>query len=60
VAEKQEQQIQTAIRLPETLLKRVDKIAEKLSQAGMSPITRSEVIRLFVTQGAERAEKRKR
>lgn len=50
-----ETQTQTGIRLPDSLLERIDKIAEKMSQPGLR-ITRAEVIRLFVTQGADRAE----
>lgn len=48
-------QTQTAIRLPDVLLERIDKIAERMSVPGVSPVTRSEVIRLFVTQGVDRA-----
>lgn len=57
---KQETQTQTAIRLPDSLLERIDKIAERMSQPGINPVTRAEVIRLFVTQGADRAEQGER
>ena len=57
---KKEHKTQTAFRLPDSLLERVDKIAARMSQPGLGPITRTEVIRLFVTQGADRAEKKKR
>jgi predicted DNA-binding protein len=51
-----ENQTQTAIRLPDSLLERIDKIAERMSQPGLNPVTRAEVIRLFVMQGADRAD----
>lgn len=57
---KSEPQTQTAIRLPDSLIERLDRIAENMSQPGILPVTRSEVIRLFLTQGAERAERKKK
>jgi hypothetical protein len=56
MAEKQEQQIQTAIRLPKSLIARIDKIAGRMSQPGVSPITRSEAMRLCIAQGADKLE----
>lgn len=60
MAEKQEEQIQTAVKLPSSLMKRLDKIAQGMSQPGLNPVTRTEVIRLFIVQGAERIEQKKR
>jgi predicted transcriptional regulator len=57
---KKKSKTQTAIRLEDELLARVDKIAAQESQPNFNPITRSEVIRRFVVEGAERAEKKKR
>ncbi len=59
--DKQEQRVQTAIRLPESLLKRLDKLAERMSRPGLT-ITRAEVLRLAALKGVERleAEKKKR
>ena len=48
-------QTQTAIRLPDELLERIEKIAEHMSKAGV-PITRADVHRLAVEQGIERLE----
>ena len=53
MAEKQEEpQIQTAIRVPESWLVRLSKLAEKMSQPGMR-VTRTEVLRLSVFRGLE-------
>lgn len=57
---KKKTQTQTAVRLPDSLFARIDKIAEGMSQPGVNPVTRAEVIRLFVIQGVDRAEKKKR
>ena len=51
-------QIQIAIRLPETLLARLDKIAARMSASGV-PVTRAEVLRLAATKGVERLEKKR-
>ena len=51
----QEQQVQTAIRVPESLLERVDKIAEAMSQPGMR-VTRADVLRLATYRGVEQIE----
>lgn len=50
--------IQTAIRLPEALLKRIDRIAARMSQTGLA-VTRSEVLRLAATKGVEQLEKKR-
>lgn len=50
---------QTAIRLDDALLARIDKIAERTSQPNLNPVTRSEVIRRFVIEGAEREERKR-
>lgn len=47
---KQEEQIQTAIRLPKSALARADKIAERITQPGRK-CTRSDVLRLAIFQG---------
>jgi predicted DNA-binding protein len=59
VTEKQEQQVQTAIRLPESLLARVDKLAERMSRPGMR-VTRAEVLRLAAFQGVDKLETEKK
>lgn len=53
--DKPARQVQTAIRLPEPLLERIDKLAENMSKAGV-PITRADVHRLAVEQGVDRLE----
>jgi len=50
-----EEQVQTAIRLPQSLLVRLDKLAERMSQPGMK-ITRTEVLRLGLFRGVELLE----
>jgi predicted DNA-binding protein len=52
MSEKQENQIQTAIRLPESLIDRADKLAEQLSQSqpGMT-FTRADAIRIGLHRG---------
>jgi predicted DNA-binding protein len=52
---KHEDQIQTAIRLPESLFDRLDKLAEQLSRPGMKA-TRAGVMRLAVFRGVEQLE----
>lgn len=58
---KQEPQTQTAIRLPDSLLARIDKLATRLSQPGMA-VTRAEVLRLAAFRGVAdlEAEAKKR
>lgn len=58
-AAKQETQTQTAIRLPDSLLARIDKLATRLSQPGMA-VTRAEVLRRAAYLGVEQLEKQKR
>lgn len=53
--EKQEQQIQTAFRLPKTLLTRADKLVERMSQPGMK-LTRADVVRAALFRGIEQLE----
>lgn len=60
MTEKQEEQIQTAIRLSKPLIARIDKLAERMSEPNMSPVTRSELIRRFVLDGTELMERKKR
>lgn len=50
-----ETQTQTAIRLSDSLLARIDKLAERMSRPGIR-ITRADVIRLAVTQGTAALE----
>jgi predicted DNA-binding protein len=53
---KQERQTQTAIRLPDSLLERIDKIAERMSKSTGIRTTRSDVHRLAVEQGVNKLE----
>lgn len=53
--DKQEVQVQTAIRLPESLLARIDKVAEHMSEPGKR-FTRAEVLRLAAFRGVEQLE----
>lgn len=52
---KEETSIQTGIRLPESLLDRIDKIAETLSSPGVE-VTRSDVHRKALFLGVEQLE----
>jgi len=54
VSEK-ENTIQTAVRVPESWLERLDKIAEKLSQPGAS-LTRTDALRVALYRGIEQIE----
>jgi len=56
---KQEQRVQTAIRLPQSSLDLADKIAERMSRGGF-PVTRSEVLRVAVVEGLKKLESKKR
>lgn len=56
---KQDQQIQTAIRLPAPLLKRLDTHAKFMSQMGVR-ITRAEVLRLAAIEGITVLEARRK
>lgn len=59
MTDKQDQQVQTAIRLPETLLDRVDKVAKRMSEPGFT-VTRSDIIRQAIFIGVERLETEKK
>ena len=50
---------QIAIRLPDTFLERLDKLAEKLSQPGLS-VTRVEALRVAAHKGLEQFESEKK
>ena len=50
-----ENTIQTAVRVPESWLERLDKIAEKLSQPGAA-LTRAEALRVALYRGIEQIE----
>lgn len=51
----QELQVQTAIRLPESVLERADKVAQRMSRPGLR-VTRADVLRLATHQGLEQLE----
>ena len=53
---KKETQTQIACRLDDSLLERIDKLTERMSQPGLSPVTRTDLIRMFVTQGTNAHE----
>ena len=55
MSKKQKTQTQIAIRLPDSLLARIDDIAEYMSKAGI-PVTRAEVHRLAVSRGVAELE----
>jgi len=50
-----EPQVQTALRLPESLLARVDKLAESMTQPGMR-VTRADVLRIAAHRGVDQLE----
>jgi predicted transcriptional regulator len=50
-----EAQVQTGIRLSESLVERVDRIAEAMSQPGLT-LTRSDVLRMAVHKGVDQLE----
>lgn len=54
--DKQEDQVQLCVRYPESFTKRLDKIAEKLSEPGKR-FTRVEVLRMASYRGLEAMEK---
>lgn len=56
---KQEQRVQTAIRLPASSLNLADKIAERMSRGGFAT-TRAEVLRAAVVEGLKKLEGKKR
>lgn len=53
--DKQEQQVQIAIRLPESELERADKLAGRMSRPGLR-LTRADVLRLAFYQGMDQLE----
>jgi predicted DNA-binding protein len=55
VTEKHEQQIQTAIRFPESFYKRLDKLVGRMSEPGKR-FTRIEVLRLAAFRGIAELE----
>ena len=54
--EKKDQQAQTAIRLPLSIIARLDRLAESMAKTTGVPITRAVVHRLAVEHGIERLE----
>ena len=52
---KNERTTQTAVRLPDSLLARIDKIAENMSPLGVH-VTRAEVIRRTIFLGTDQLE----
>jgi predicted DNA-binding protein len=55
VSDERETQVQVAIRLPGSVLTRLDGLAEKQSQPGMR-VTRTEVLRRAIHLGLDRLE----
>ena len=55
MTEQQEEQIQTALRLPKSVMERLDKLAELMSDPGM-PVKRTEVLRRTVFMGLAQLE----
>ena len=51
-----ESTIQTAVRVPESLLEELDRLADNLSQPGMK-VTRTEVLRLALYRGVEQLKR---
>ncbi len=58
MADKEENQTQTAIRIPDSLLERMDKLAEQMSKPGLQ-ISRADVHRLGLFRGIGEMEKEK-
>jgi len=56
MADKEEAQVQTAIRIPESWIERIDKIAEQMSKPGMQ-ISRADVHRIGLHRGIVELEK---
>jgi predicted transcriptional regulator len=52
MSDKQEKQVQTAVRFSESMLDRVGKIAERMSRPGI-PVTRTDAIRAAVFEWVE-------
>jgi len=53
-------QVQTAIRLPPELLKRLDRLAEQKTQPGAPAATRASILRFAAELGVAELEKKKR
>lgn len=53
--QKEAPQVQTALRLPEGLLDRIDALAKRMSQPGMV-VTRAEILRVATFKGVELLE----
>lgn len=51
------EQVQTAVRLPASLLSRIDKLATRMSKPGIT-FTRAAVLRLAATKGVEQLERK--
>jgi hypothetical protein len=59
MSEKQDEQVQWAVRLPESFLERADKLAERMSEPAMK-ITRTDVLRMAMFRGIEQLETEKK
>lgn len=55
MSDKKDQQVQTAIRVPESLLERAEKLAERIAQPGRR-CTRADVLRLAAFRGIAELE----
>jgi metal-responsive CopG/Arc/MetJ family transcriptional regulator len=55
---KRPRQTQTAVRLPDDLYPRLDRIAERWTKAGPVPVNRSGVIRALLERAVQEEEKR--
>ena len=55
MTDKEEEHVQTAIRVPKSWLDRLDKTAERMCQPGIR-VNRSEVLRLALHRGIESLE----
>ena len=51
----EEDQIQTAVRLPESWFARLDKLAERLSQPGLT-LSRTDALRMAIARGMAEME----
>jgi predicted transcriptional regulator len=52
-------QTQTTFRLPDDLLTRLDRIADKWTKAGPVPVNRSDVVRVLLARAVEQEEVRR-
>ena len=55
----EEDQIQTAVRLPESWFARLDKLAERLSQPGLT-LSRTDALRMAIARGMAEMEAEKK